>query len=136
MTTQTSNSPELQLREKRSVSAEGTRPGPVFRPDIDILERGDAYVVYADLPGADESSVDVRLDKGTLSLSAQLATEADPSWNLLHREYRVGQFQREFRLSEDIDLSRVSARMQRGVLELTLPKSAESQPRSIAIQAG
>ena len=48
---------ELQVREKQQLEQESTRPGLVFRPDVDILEQPDAYVIYADLPGADEKSV-------------------------------------------------------------------------------
>lgn len=126
----------LQAREKQELESEGTRPGPVFRPDIDILERADGYVIFADLPGVDDKSVDVRLDRGTLSLDAQLATFPDTGWQPIHSEYRSGSYHREFRISDDIDASAVSAKMHNGVLELHLPKSAESQPRSIQVQAG
>jgi HSP20 family protein len=126
----------LQSREKQELEGEGTRPGPVFRPDIDILERPDGYVIYADLPGADDRSVDVRLERGTLSLDARLATLPDENWTPLHTEYRLGSYHRQFRISEDIDASGVSARVSNGVLELHLPKSAERQPRTIPVRAG
>ena len=56
----------LQAREKQELPEESTRPGFVFRPDIDILENHEGYVIYADLPGADDKSVDVRLDRAQL----------------------------------------------------------------------
>ena len=130
------NDETLATREKRELEGEGTRPGPVFRPDIDILERGDEFVIYADLPGADEGSLDVRLDRGTLTLDARLASLPDEGWRPLHSEYRLGSYHREFRISEDIDDRRVSARVSDGVLELHLPKSAQRQPRTIPVQAG
>lgn len=126
----------LQTREKQQLQGEGTRPGPVFRPEIDVLERADGYVIYADLPGVDDRSVHVRLDKGILSVDAQLATLPGSDWNPLHTEYRIGSYHREFRISEEIDAAGVSARMQDGVLELRLPKSADVQPRTITVQAG
>jgi HSP20 family protein len=126
----------LQARQKQELEEERTRPGLVFRPDIDILENPDGFVVYADLPGVDEKSVDVRLDKGVLTLDAQLATIPESGWSPLHTEYRLGAYHREFRISTDIDSSGVSARMQNGVLELVLPKSAERRPRAIPVQAG
>ena len=126
----------LQPQTKQELEGEGTRPGPVFRPDVDILERRDAFIVYADLPGADDKSIDVRLEKGTLSLDARLAVLPETSWSPLHAEYRFGSYHREFRISEDIDSDRVSASMRNGVLELTLPKSEARQPRSIPVQAG
>jgi len=58
------------------------------------------------------------------------------SWTPLHAEYRLGSYHREFRISEDIDSGGVSAKMQNGVLELVLPKSAGRRPRAIQVQAG
>jgi HSP20 family protein len=126
----------LQPREKQELREESTRPGAVFRPDIDILENPDGYVVYADLPGVDDKSVDVRLDRGTLTLDAQLATLPATEWAPIHTEYRIGSYHREFRISEDIDTAAVAAKMHNGVLELVLPKSAERRPRAIEVQAG
>jgi len=126
----------LAAREKQELQGEGTRPGPVFRPDIDILELNDGFVVFADVPGADDKSVSIRLEKGILTLDAQLASMPETDWNLLHEEYRFGSYHREFRISEDIDGSGVTAKMRNGVLELHLPKSAEHKPRSIPVQAG
>lgn len=126
----------LQPREKQELQREATRPGPVFRPDIDILERTDGYVIYADLPGVDDKSVDVRFDRGTLTLDAQLATFPESSWSGLHTEYQLGNFHREFQVSEEIDTAGVSAKMHNGVLELLLPKSANYRPRAIPVRAG
>jgi len=125
----------LEAREKQELEGESTRPGLVFRPDVDILEEAERFVIFADLPGADENSIDVRLDRGTLSLDARLATAPEERWSPLHAEYRLGSYHREFRISEDIDASGVSARMRDGVLELELPKSAERRPRSVPVQA-
>ena len=126
----------LQARQKQELQEENTRPGAVFRPDIDILENPDQYVVYADLPGVDDKSVDVRLDRGTLTLDARLATLPEAGWSPIHTEYRVGAYHREFRISDDIDGSGVTAKMHNGVLELVLPKSAERRPRAIQVRGG
>jgi HSP20 family protein len=127
---------ELLARDKQELRTEGTRPGLVFQPDIDILERADGYLIYADLPGVNESSVEVRLEKGILTLEGQLATLPEAGWRPLHSEYRFGSFHREFRISEDIDPTGVSATMRNGVLELHLPKSAERRRRAIPVHAG
>lgn len=126
----------LRTTEKQELEGEGTRPGPVFRPDIDILEGKDRFVIYADLPGADDGSIDVRLERGTLTLDARLATLPDAGWSPLHTEYRMGSYHREFRISDDIDTESVTAKMRNGVLELVLPKSVARQPRTIPVQAG
>ena len=125
---------EIQAREKAEVLTEDTRPGLLFKPDVDILEHPDAFVILADLPGASEESVDIQLEKGVLTLDARVAEpagDAEPRY----AEYREGGYHREFRISDDIDAAGVSAKMRDGVLELRLPKSAESRPRRIEVAA-
>ncbi len=125
---------EIEPREKAELVTEDTRPGLVFRPDVDILEQPDAYIILADMPGASEDTVDISLDKGVLTLDAR-AVEDESQGTTRYAEYRSGGYHREFRISKDIDASAVSARMKNGVLELHLPKSAESRPRRIAVEA-
>ncbi len=136
MANEAKTSSDLEIREKQELQQEGTRPGVVFRPDVDILEREDAYLIYADLPGVDETHVQVRLENGVLSLDAQLATLPEQAWSPIHAEYRLGSFHREFRLSDEIDSARVNASMCDGVLELRLPKIEKQEPRQIEVQAG
>jgi HSP20 family protein len=132
MTTESNR--EIEAREKAELVTEDTRPGLVFRPDVDILEQPDAFVILADMPGANQESVEINLDKGILTLDA--ASAGDPAEApARYAEYRVGGYHREFRISEDIDREKVSAKMSDGVLELRLPKSAESQPRRISVEA-
>jgi HSP20 family molecular chaperone IbpA len=130
----TRQGPEMQARDKRAVEREGTRPGPIFRPDVDIVEQKDAFVVVADLPGADERHVDVRLENGLLSIQAALASEPEGSWTPIYAEYRLGGYQREFSLSEAIDADAIEARISDGVLQVRLPKTSRHQPRRIAVQ--
>lgn len=127
---------ELESREKQTLEREGTRPGPIFRPDVDIVERADEFLVTADLPGVDENRVDVRLDRGILTIDAELSWSPESSWTPVHTEYRLGGYHREFRVSDEIDGEKISARMRDGVLELHLPKAERHRPRQIAVQAG
>jgi len=126
---------DLQTQEKQALEREGTRPGLVFRPDVDILERADEFLVMADVPGVDEQSIDVRLEEGVLSIDAAQAAEVDPSWTPLYAEYRRGGYHREFTLSEAIDVDGIRAKMRDGVLELHLPKSQKHRPRQIQVQS-
>ncbi len=125
---------EIEAREKAEIVTEDTRPGLVFRPDVDILEHADAYLILADMPGADVESVDINLEKGVLTLDARPANDPTEG-STRYAEYRTGGYHREFRISEDIDRAGVSAKMSNGVLELRLPKSAESRPRRIEVGA-
>ena len=106
------------------------------RPDVDIVEHPDAFLVTADLPGVDEDQVEVRLEKGVLRLEATLAAESDPHGTPLHAEYRPGGYRREFTLSEHVDAEGIEASLRDGVLELRLPKLAAHQPRTVEVRAG
>lgn len=132
----TGPSRELESREKQAVEREGTRAGRFFRPDVDILETADQYVVTADMPGVDETHVHVRVQDGLLRLEATPAWEPEGDWAPLHREYQAGGYRREFALSEGIDTDQIQAAMRNGVLELRLPKERKHQPRTIEVQAG
>ena len=125
---------EIQAREKAEVLTEDTRPGLLFKPDVDILEHPDAFVILADLPGASEESVDIHLEKGVLTLDARVS-EPNDDVEPRYAEYREGGYHRVFRISDEIDAAGVSAKMRDGVLELRLPKSAESRPRRIDVAA-
>jgi HSP20 family molecular chaperone IbpA len=127
---------EIETREKQEVEREQTRPGIVFRPDVDIVEQAGEFLVTADLPGVDEQHVDVRLEKGNLAIRADLAVEPEPGWQPIYGEYRVGSYYREFALSDQIELNGIQASMKDGVLELHLPKVEKHQPRSIEVKAG
>jgi HSP20 family protein len=113
---------------------EGTR-GPVYRPDADILERPEEYLVLVDVPGADESSVQVRFEKDLLSISARSSVQPDPSWAPRHVEYQPGSYAREFRIADDIEVDGIRATLKNGVLELRLPKSQRRRPRQIEVSA-
>jgi HSP20 family protein len=127
---------ELRPQGKQALEREGMRPGPVFRPDVDIIEQKDAFVVTADLPGVDDRQVDVRLENGLLTIDGSLAAAPDSAWTPLTAEYRFGGFHREFRLSEAIDTDEIEARMTDGVLELRLPKRSQHRPRQVSVRAG
>ncbi|MDJ0785178.1 MAG: Hsp20/alpha crystallin family protein [Myxococcota bacterium] len=126
---------ELTASEKQPVAGEGTRPGPVYRPDVDILESRDGYLIHVDLPGVDEKALDVRLEDGVLRLDVPAPAPDGAVTTPLHTEYRPGGYHREFRISEGIDAAAVTAELRNGVLELRLPKSEARKPRSIEVRA-
>ena len=120
---------------KQPVREEGTRPGPIYRPDADILERAEEYVVLVDLPGADEHSVQVRFEKDVLTIEANPAVAPDPAWTPRHVEYRPGGYAREFRIADGIEVDAIRASLRNGVLELRLPKTSRRRPRTIQVAA-
>jgi HSP20 family protein len=125
----------LQTTPKQPVREEGTRPGPLYRPDADILERAEEYVVLIDLPGADERAVQVRFDKDVLTVEASTASLPEAAWTPRHLEYQPGGYAREFRIADGIDVEAIRASLRHGVLELHLPKTSRRRPRTIQVAA-
>ena len=115
-------------------SAEHTRSGNYFRPNVDIVERADELTVYADVPGATADGVDVGFKEGTLAIHAKVPPRNEEV-DFLVREYGVGDFYREFRVNETIDVSKISAEFADGVLTLHLPKVEAIKPRKIAVKS-
>ena len=133
-----SETKELKLKEKQELTtpAEHTRPGLVFSPQVDIFETDQAITVLADLPGiqADQLSIDLRDDVLTLSTDMPPTDVRDEDPILI--EYEIGKYYRQFTLSNVIDQAKIDAKLQDGVLRLTLPKVAKATPRTITVSAG
>jgi HSP20 family molecular chaperone IbpA len=126
---------ELEVSQKRSIdkeSAEPTHAGVTFVPDVDIVEADDRITLYADLPGVSQENLDIDLREGVLTLTATVNPNPN-NWRQVFREYDVGGFQRRFNLGERIDQTKIGAKLDNGVLELTLPKAEAHQPRKIKI---
>ncbi len=115
---------------------ERTRECPCFIPRADIYELEDRMVIVADVPGADEHSIDVTLEKNVLTINAYVDPPLKEGYTLAYAEYEVGDYQRSFRLSEEIDRQRIEAQVKDGVLRLFLPKAAEARQRKINVKAG
>lgn len=115
--------------------AEATRVDPVFIPPTDIIETTNGVVMMLDMPGADPDSLDVTLDNRVLRVSARSASSAPEGFALVHAEYRDGNYERSFTVSEPIDAAKIEAVLKDGVLRLTLPKAAPSPAARINVKA-
>jgi HSP20 family protein len=124
------------VQEKETAQVEHTRSTNLYTPDVDILEKDESIIVLADMPGVDESSVDITLEKDVLSIYARVEPEVPEKHQLLHAEYGVGDYQRSFTISNEIDRERIEATVKNGVLRLILPKAKAVQTRKITVQTG
>ena len=114
---------------------ERTRPQKVYTPDVDILERKDDIVVTADLPGVEERTLDITLEKNVLTIYGRVEPVFPGKYRLAYSEYGVGDYQRAFTLSDEVDKDRIQATMKNGVLRLVLPKAETAKTRKIAVSA-
>jgi HSP20 family protein len=104
---------------------------------VDVREDADHIYVEAELPGFKKEEVDINLENQTLTITAQQKSRTDEkpsdksSW-LLH-ERRYTRFQRSFTLPPTVDSQSVQAKLNDGVLTITLNKREESKPRRITV---
>ena len=125
---------QLSVRSKQELtSQEGTRPGRTYMPDVDIYETADGLWLWADMPGADENSINVNLADGVLTIEGHVGLKDYENLAPVYTEYNVGNYLRRFTLSSEIDSDRITAHMRNGVLQLELPKSERSKPRRITV---
>ncbi|CAB1275022.1 Hsp20/alpha crystallin family protein [Candidatus Nitrosacidococcus tergens] len=105
-------------------------------PAVDVREDADRFVIYADIPGVDPQDIEITLDNGVLTLKGQRKTFYTENQQGYHRTERSsGSFLRRFTLPNTVDIEKVSARSENGVLELVIPKNQQSQVRKIAVTA-
>ena len=129
------NIQETEKQEIAETGAERTRSRLAFVPRADIYETNEAIVLLTDMPGADENSLDIMLENDVLTINGYVDTAYPEGYGLSYGEYRVGDYQRSFTLSNKIDRDKIEATVKDGVLRLYLPK-AEPATRKIAVAAG
>ena len=105
-----------------------------WMPPMDLVESGEDFVLRADLPGMSEEDVKIELEDSTLTISGERKAEHEAQGEGFYRAERAtGAFSRSLTLPKGIDPEAVSARFDRGVLEVRIPKPAERKPRRISI---
>ncbi len=103
-------------------------------PAVDITEHADKFVLTADIPGVEPSSVEVTLEQGVLTLAGGREKAAEQAGVESKRQERVnGRFFRRFALPDTVNGEAVSATNKYGVLEVLIPKRPAAQPRRIAV---
>jgi HSP20 family protein len=124
-----------QTATAEAAAPEHATSGQVYRPDVDIVERADELLIFADVPGVKSNDIDVNFEDGTLRIYGRVNDGRLAREEFLLREFGVGDYYRTYRISEQIDPSRISAEMTDGVLALHLPKAEAAKPRKIKVEA-
>ena len=125
----------LQSQEKKELVSKDEQTVPVryFVPTTDIFETEDALTVVMEVPGVSRDAIDINLENDVLKVEAKIDSSKYDGMEPLYTEYNVGHFARSFTLSNKIDQQQISAKLDDGVLTLTLKKAREAVPRRIAI---
>ena len=129
---------DLQVKEKQEVAvpAEQTRPRLVFTPDVDIFETERDITLLADMPGVKADDLTIDLRDNTLTLLADIASIDASDEESILMEYETGRYYRQFTLGEMINQENIDAKLNDGVLRLTLPKVERATPKKITVKTG
>jgi HSP20 family protein len=105
-------------------------------PRVDVREEAERFVVSADLPGVEGKDIEITADKGVLAIRGERRAQKQDSGEGYERVERAsGTFLRRFTLPESADAEAIKATHANGVLELSIPKRPQAQPRRISVQA-
>jgi HSP20 family protein len=116
--------------ETRSQSAQSIR---FATPLVDIESTEDGYVLYAEMPGVSKDGIEVTVENGDLLIVGH-RRPLDVSGEPVYRESRPYDFRRVYELDPSIDTSRISARIENGLLTVNLPKAEKVKPRRIEVE--
>ena len=109
----------------------GTAARPAMMP-MDAWRDGDRFVVEFDLPGVDEDSLDLDIERNVVTVRAERPA-VDPNREMLATERPRGVFSRQLVLGDNLDTERIEASYQEGVLRLRIPVAERAKPRKITI---
>ena len=111
-----------------------TIEGPIS--PVDILENEEEIIILADMPGVTSKSVDIDLRESVLTIEGRISPVEGEKEVTVYREFDWGDYLRQFTLSDAIDQEKITAKMDQGVLRLTLPKAEKRKPQKIQVTAG
>jgi HSP20 family protein len=130
--------PAMEIQKQEETPAdemERTRSRRSFVPRADIYETENEIIVLTDIPGANEETVDITLEKNVLSITAYVDAAIPSGFDIAYAEYEEGDYQRSFRLSDEIDRDKIEAVVNEGVLRLRLPKTQGAKTKKIAVKS-
>lgn len=114
--------------------AEGSGLTAAWAPAVDIKEEADKFIVHADVPGVDPKDIEVTLENGVLTISGSREEEKKEEREGYSRVERMsGKFFRRFMLPESVNEDKVTAKTDKGVLRITIPKSEKQKARRISV---
>lgn len=120
------------VRENQNGNAQTRQSEKYLAPAASVLEAGDGYTVQVEMPGVNKEGLEISIENNELTLTGRRSLPSVEG-TLLHRESRRENFRRAFELDPSIDSNRITARIDQGVVTLTLPKAEHVKPRKITV---
>jgi HSP20 family protein len=121
---------ETLVRENRNAGQQ--RSEQLITPVASVVEGGDVYLLNVEMPGVNKEGLEISVENNELTIIGRRSLPQIDA-TLIHRESRPEDFRRVFELDPSIDMSKISARIDQGVVTLTLPKAEQVKPRKITV---
>ncbi len=114
----------------------GRSAGAALSPRVDVTEKKDRYVITAELPGIDKKDIEVSLEQGILSISAETRQEhkEEKDGKVIRQERHYGRFVRSFNVGDGVQEKEIKANFKDGLLTLEVPRKEEPVPASRRIE--
>ena len=123
---QTGEDRNVQLREETRASEK------YLKPAVNILEMEEGLKLMADMPGAGKDTLNVNMEKGILTISAEVKRQSPGKQ--LYSEFELAPYYRQFQIPESLDPDKTSASFNNGVLTLRIAKAEVAKPRRIEVK--
>ena len=122
------------VSQETQTAVEQVRPQQAYiAPFVDIESTESGYALYAEMPGVNREGIQVSVEDGNLIISGHRPAFQVPG-EAIHREIRPADFRRVYELDPSIDTTKISARIEQGVLTVNLPKAESLKPRRIELE--
>lgn len=118
------------VRENRETEARQTEQ--FIAPMASVIEENDGYALWVEMPGVNKEGLELSIENNELTIIGRRSLQTVDG-TLIHRESRSENFRRVFELDPSIDANKISAKMEQGILTLTLPKTEHVKPRKITV---
>lgn len=110
--------------------------GGIWAPAVDLIEKEDKLIAKVELPGVEKKDVKLSLTDNNLSIQGEVKKDDETkNENYYYRERMYGSYSRTISLPAEIDKEKINAKFKNGILEITMPKKPEVQPKEITIEA-
>jgi HSP20 family molecular chaperone IbpA len=123
----------IPSRNRRQESENNTETERFVAPVYELKEAGDAYGLEVFVPGVSKDAVEINVDQGELVVTARRRWKAPQEWNEIFRESSESDYRLRIDLNEAVDVDKIAAELEAGVLRVTLPKAESFKPRKIDV---
>ena len=103
------------------------------RPHYELDRNDEAFRINVYIPGSSKTDVNLSINEGTLSIQAKRGDAPSGDWKPLRRELRYDSYRLDVKLPEKVDAAKIGAKVEDGILALTLPIREADKPRNIEI---